>query len=141
MSHTIPTRITAVAIALLAALALSLAGSPTAPMASAEASTVKGKVFFYNGTNGGVASLTLQRYTSSGWVNLKTGTSTSAGDFACTLVGGGYYYRVRAARSTGACYVGIGIDYWLGTSAYVYTPSNHVVVTNPYMYWQNHLYC
>lgn len=142
MFRTASTRINTLAVALLAALALALAaGAPGSPLASAEASTVQGTVRYSNGVAAGVNNLTLQRWTASGWASVVNGKSNSYGNFAFTLQAGGHYYRVYAARSTGACGYGIGINYWNGYSGYVWTPSNQVATTNPYVYWAGHVSC
>jgi hypothetical protein len=142
MFRTASTRINTLAVALLVALGLALAsGAPGSPLASADASTVQGTVRWYSGVAAGANNLTLQRWNGSAWANVVSGKSNTNGYFAFTLQPGGYYYRVYAARSVGQCLVGIGIDYYQGWSDYVYTPSNTVATTDPYVYRFNHVSC
>ena|SRR5205085_6043462 len=143
MFRTASTRLNTLAVALLVALGLALAaGAPGSPIATADASTVQGTVRFYTGYNAGASLLTLQRYNGYGWANVVNGKSNSSGYFAFTLQAGGYSYRVVAARTTGQCFTGgIGVDTWGGISASVYTPSNTVATTNPYLYYVNHVDC
>lgn len=140
----------ALGAAAIACTLVMLVGVPGAPVREAEAhhvaySNISGRLTYQPQGNivaGG--SVYLERWNGSSWVNLgKKATSNQYGYYTISTVRSGYYYRVRAHKTYGACFTGGGVAHYDGYSRNLdlRDPASSRTVANVWLYYKGTIYC
>jgi hypothetical protein len=123
-------RLVALGALALCALAPSVVGADQAAAATSISGTV-----YADGYRQANATIAIQRWNGSAWTFTgRTARTGSTGGYSVTGLGDGWYYRVRATKTFGACFIGSGLTYY-GAEGNYFLAQGGARGSNVHMRW------